>query len=229
MKKIYHKVTKMTNQIAVIDPFIKTPAVHCFNSLVGTFNISATYHMPGLLGMSSLEKEREKTQAYIVLGSASHISENLPWHKQLGDFLLEELQSLKPILGCCFGHQLMCHLLGSKVDFHNEQQEKLSGVRKIKILHDFWNYSQGEIFHLGVTHKQLVKELGPELISVGEGIKNDMVIHRTLPFLGTQAHPEASDFFCLQDITALSLDETLLARKDGEKLIRRFLEFYHLL
>lgn len=219
----------MTNQIAIIDPFVKAPAVNCFNSLVNLLGLKATYHMPGPHGTASLWKEAKQTKAYIVLGSASNIEDNLPWHAPLAEFLMHELKNNKPILGCCFGHQIMCHALGAKVEFHNPEQSKFMGSRNIKITHDFWNFKKDEDFHLGVTHRQVVRELPKHLKSVGHGLENDIVIHETLPFLGTQAHPEASDHFCTDDINNLNPDEIRLIRTDGGRLIQRFFQHFQLI
>ncbi len=149
----------MTNQIAIVDPFVKGPAVNCFNSLVNLLGVKATYHMPGPFGVESLHKEAPKTKAYIVLGSASHVHENLPWHAPLAEFLVNELKNNKPVLGCCFGHQIVCHALGAKVEFYKADEEKQMGTRSITITDDFWNFKKNETFNLGVTHRQVVRHL----------------------------------------------------------------------
>lgn len=219
----------MTNQIAIVDPFVKSPAVSCFNSLVNVLGIKATYHLPSVSGIETLLKEAPKTQGYVVLGSASHVHENLPWHKPLADFLLEELNHQKPVLGCCFGHQLVCHAFGAKVEYYAHDEEKLMGSREIKILKDFWNFKESETFYLGVTHKQVVRDLPSNLLGVGHGLENDIVIHRSLPFMGTQAHPEASDYFSTYDITNLQGSEISTIQKDGTRLIHRFFQHFNLI
>ncbi|MBA2403742.1 MAG: gamma-glutamyl-gamma-aminobutyrate hydrolase family protein [Bdellovibrionales bacterium] len=219
----------MTNQIAIVDPFVVGPSVNCFNSLVNLLGVKATYHMPGPYGIESLLAEASRSQAYIVLGSASHVHEDLPWHKPLADFLLQELQKNKPIFGCCFGHQIMCHVLGAKVEYHTEEQTKQMGVRKISITENFWNFNKGETFNLGVTHKQVVRNLPNELKAVGHGLENDIVIHKTLPFMGTQAHPEASNYFCLTDINNLNQPDIEALQKDGGAIIRRFFQHFKLI
>lgn len=219
----------MTNQIAIIDPFVKSPALNCFNGLVNLLGLKATYHIPAALGLESLLKESSRSQAYIVLGSASHVHENLPWHKPLADFLVQELQNNKPVLGCCFGHQILCHAFGAKVEYDSPDETKLMGIRQIKITEDFWNFKKGQSFSLAVTHKQVVRELPSCLKEVGMGIPNDIVIHRELPFMGTQAHPEASDFFCVNDITNLQTPEIAVVQNDGGVLIKQFFSHFNLL
>jgi GMP synthase-like glutamine amidotransferase len=219
----------MTNQIAIIDPFVKSPAIHCFNRLINILGLKASYHMPSSFGIESLINEAPRTQGYIVLGSASHVHEKLSWHSPLSQFLLNELNNNKPVLGCCFGHQLICHSLGANVEYHLPDEGKKSGVREITVTENFWNFTKGETLKLAVTHKQVVKNLPPELKSVGHGLENDIVIHKTLPFMGTQAHPEASDYFCHHDIHNLTVAEIEAAKKDGELLIQRFFQHFKII
>ncbi|MBT2824606.1 hypothetical protein HIR19_11945, partial [Staphylococcus coagulans] len=127
-----------------------------------------------------------------------------PWHAPLKHFLLSELAKNKPTLGCCFGHQLICEGFGAKVEFLHDNEEKEMGKRTIKITQSGYGLKEDEIFNLAVTHRQVVRELPKDLLNIGYGIENDIVIHRTLPFLGTQAHPEGSTHFCTHDITNLS-------------------------
>ena len=82
---------------------------------------------------------------------------------------------------------------------------------------------QNEELNLGVTHKQVVKNLPNDLLPIGVGLENDIVIHKTLPFLGTQAHPESSLSFCKNDIKELTNEEIELAQRDGAKLINSFM------
>ncbi len=219
----------MTNQIAIIDPFVKSPAINCFNSLVNILGLRATYHIPSVTGIETLLKETKKSQAYIVLGSASHVHEKLPGHGPLTDFLMEELERKKPLLGCCFGHQLICHAFGAQVEYYSPLEQKLMGAREVKIIESFWNFNKDETFHLGVTHKQVVKQLPSALLEVGQGLRNDIVIHRSLPFMGTQAHPEASEYFATNDITNLQAPEISMIQNDGARLIQRFFQNFDLI
>jgi len=219
----------MTIQIAIVDPFVRLPAINCFNSLVNLLDLKATYHVPGALGVQSLVKEAPLTRAYIVLGSASHVHENLPWHRPLAEFLVSELKNNKPVLGCCFGHQLLCHAFGAEVLFHSSDEAKQTGLRQVTITEDSWNFKKDETFWLGVTHRQVVKNLPPALREIGRGLENDLVIHKTLPFLGTQAHPEASDHFCMSDIANLNEAQVSAIRGGGSALIQRFFKHFKLI
>jgi GMP synthase-like glutamine amidotransferase len=218
----------MTKQIAIIDPFINTPAIQCFNGLIHSLQLSASYHLPHVTGLESIEASRQSTHAYIILGSASNIEDQLSWHNPLAQFILTELNAGKPVLGCCFGHQLICHAFGSKIRNYLENNQKITGLREIQIIQSFWNFKLGESFSLPVSHKQIVESLGPDLLCVGAGLHNDIVIHKTLPFLGTQAHPEASDAFCQENIKNLSPEDKAIAQEDGRVLIQRFMQYFDL-
>lgn len=215
--------------IMFIDPFIVKPVSHCFNQFVKNYNLKTLIHMPHVHGVETLREQRHEIKAYIVAGSQSNVTDPLPWHQPLADFLVEELKAGKPVLGCCFGHQLMCHAFGSPVDFHTKEQTKLKGLREMKITRSFWNIKEGEVFHMPVTHRQVVKSLAPGLISVSTGLTNDMVIHETLPFLSSQGHPEASQFFCENEIGGLSQEEIESGVGSGQKLVGSFLRHFRLI
>lgn len=215
--------------IMFIDPFIVSPVSHCFNHFIDNFNLKTLVHMPHVHGVDSLIKRRDEVKAYIIAGSASNVTEPLPWHKPLADFLIEELKKGKPVLGCCFGHQLMCHAFGSEVDYHSADQSKLKGLREMKLLRSFWNMKEGETFLMPVTHRQAVKTLGKGLMCVSSGLPNDIVIHESLPFLSSQGHPEGSVYFCENDIGELTEDEVKAGVESGRRLVRFFLEHFKLI
>jgi len=53
--------------------------------------------------------------AYIISGSASSVLDIDPWIKALSGFLVETIPE-RPIVGVCFGHQLLHQIFGGKVE-----------------------------------------------------------------------------------------------------------------
>ena len=59
--------------------------------------------------------ERLKPAGVLVTGSPLSVTENAPWMRQLGDDLLRLGARGTPVLGICFGHQLLARAAGGEV------------------------------------------------------------------------------------------------------------------
>ncbi len=211
-------------KIAIIDPFMVSPSIHCFNHLVTQLPAQLTYHQPHRIGYDTLRSQNP--DAFIVLGSASNVTENELWHRELSEYLLNQLEHKKSVLGICFGHQLMARAFEAEVNFIQPDQEKLKGTRVVTFLEDFGRIPKGTELKFALTHQQMVKNLSPHLVEVARGLPHDIIRHKTLPFTGIQPHPEGSAHFCQNNALVESEPLVQQVQKDGLFFVREWLETF---
>ena len=53
----------------------------------------------------------------IITGSAAMVTERLPWSERTAGWIRDAMDVELPLFGVCFGHQLMAHALGGRVDY----------------------------------------------------------------------------------------------------------------
>lgn len=53
----------------------------------------------------------EECDAYLITGSRDSVYDDEPWIRRLGEFVLELDGARTPLIGICFGHQLIAHVL----------------------------------------------------------------------------------------------------------------------
>ncbi|MCP4911749.1 MAG: hypothetical protein GY909_01420 [Oligoflexia bacterium] len=161
----------------------------------------------------------------IIFGSASNVSDRLDWHKDLAIEIDKRLQQGIPVMGICFGHQLMADFYDGEVDF-NEPRKIYDGIREVEFLKDFGNIQAGTKLSFLKRHEQRVKNISDqfEVIASSPECQFDILKHKTLPYFGTQTHPEGSEDFYQNTIESkLSDSEKQRAFNDGLTLISNFL------
>ncbi|NBX76882.1 MAG: hypothetical protein EBQ92_10040 [Proteobacteria bacterium] len=178
--------------ILVIDPAVKSPELETFNRLAQTSPVALSYHLPALFGLNSLQKLSDhEIKGIIILGSLSSVNEKLPWQAELGELLKKHFNQQTPILGLCFGHQLIAHLFGGKVDYVFPDQKKHLGFREVNLKENrLWGPScKGELY---VSHQEHVVSI-PKDFSVSansDSIAIEGLAHTSLPIWTFQPHPE---------------------------------------
>lgn len=81
-----------------------------------------------------LDIEKENIKGIIITGSHSMVTDYEPWSVRVSDWLKTLKDTNIPILGICYGHQLLADALGGEVDF-NPKGEEL-GTTDIKLTNE---------------------------------------------------------------------------------------------
>ncbi len=66
---------------------------------------------------------REGFAGVFVTGSAAMVTEHLDWSERCADWLRAAAAAGLPILGICYGHQLLAYALGGEVDYNPNGRE----------------------------------------------------------------------------------------------------------
>jgi len=128
--------------------------------------------------------------AYLITGSKSSVYEDKAWIHRLSDFVRELHQRGKPLVGICFGHQIIAQALGGKT----VKSEKGWGVgahtARFSALPD-WHDKQDPEFSLLVSHQDQVVEPAPgTTVLAGSEFCENAVCQVGEHILTFQAHPE---------------------------------------
>lgn len=174
--------------------------------------------------------------AVIVTGSHAMVTEHRPWSDRTADWLGKAVGTL-PVLGICYGHQLLGHALGGRVaDNPNGREMGMVPVT--------FTPAAGEDPLLGaftpaivapVSHKQSLVELPDGALHLAGSARDP---HQAFRFgrnaWGVQFHPEfdaeitaAYIDYCADDLIAEGQDPAELRRScidspAGTRILRRF-------
>lgn len=109
-----------------------------------------------------LPAQADECDAWLVTGSPASVHERLPWQPALAQFLVSAAQQ-RPVVGICFGHQLLHDALGGEV----QRSSKGWGVGvqdyPLKAVPDWAppGALDGDRFHLIALHQDQVTTAAP--------------------------------------------------------------------
>jgi GMP synthase (glutamine-hydrolysing) len=215
----------MKPHLVIIDPAVKKPELDCLNHIVQASPLPVTYHLPAIAGMESLEKETDGLAGIIVLGSMSSVHDRLPWQGALENWLLPQMENKIPTLGICYGHQMIAHMYGGKVDYHSGDKRKRVGFETTHLhANPLWENKplSGKVY---VSHCEAVTAAPKEMAITAsrEGVPVDGLVHKQLPIWTFQTHPEATNAFLTEEGITRKADPKLF--EFGHSIIQYFLNF----
>lgn len=135
----------------------------------------------------------------VITGSPAMVTERQPWSEAVARWLAFELVEKRarvPVLGICYGHQLIAHALGGRVDYNPRGREigtvELQGTAALADDPLLGGTPFPLVAH--VTHLQSVVELPPGAVHLAASALEPHHAFRIGDSIwGVQFHPEFSD------------------------------------
>lgn len=203
---------------------------HLGRSPVGVVpvNVEQGEALPGL----------EALVGVVVTGSSAMVSERVPWSERAGAWLAQVVRSGTPVLGICYGHQLLAQTLGGRVGPNPRGRE--IGTVRVSLATDL---CEGDRLLGGlppelvvqVTHRESVLTLPPGAVRLGGNAADpNQAVRFADRAWGVQFHPEFDAEVSRSYLTARrveliaeGLDPDALLRAtadspDGARLLARF-------
>ena len=158
--------------------------------------------------------------AIIITGSPAFITDEETWNFTGANYIKKARKSGIPILGVCYGHQLLAWTFGGKVEF-NAEGRSIGTIQinlKESAKNDLLFGGLPERFEVNVSHQQSVVELPSEAITLALSSSNNLQAFRLGDKTwGIQFHPEFS-----KDIVRKYIDDRSMTIEeeglDPEKL-----------
>lgn len=131
----------------------------------------------------------------IITGSAAMVTERAAWSERTAGWIRDAMDTELPLFGVCFGHQLMAHALGGRVDYLPGGREiGTQPIEKLAVAaQDPLAARLPASFRAHTTHEQSVLEAPPGATVLARSARDPHQLLRYGPHaLSTQFHPEFS-------------------------------------
>lgn len=131
----------------------------------------------------------------LVSGSAAMVSDREDWSERSADWLRDAAHAGTPLFGICYGHQLLAHALGGKVDYNPRGREM--GTVPVRAhapaRKDALFAGLPAQFDAQTTHSQTVLAPPADAVVLASSDKDDCQAFRWRDQVwGVQFHPEFS-------------------------------------
>ena len=145
--------------------------------------------------VDDLPGQPEDWSGIVITGSPAMVSDRAPWSEHTGNWLAHAVSAEIPVLGVCYGHQLLAHALGGEVGFHPRGRE--TGTHPIELLDSAMDdplfRGLPRQFPAQLTHRQSVLRLPRNAVLLA---RNEFEPHQAFRLgpcaWGVQFHPEFS-------------------------------------
>jgi GMP synthase (glutamine-hydrolysing) len=137
----------------------------------------------------------ESLAGIVITGSAAMVSSKEDWSERTAKWLAEAVTKGIPILGVCYGHQLLAHALGGRAGPNPAGRQIGTVVTQLidSYTDDLLLRHLPQTFPSQTSHSEVVLELPPGARRLASSpLDNNFVIRFAKNVWGVQFHPEFS-------------------------------------
>jgi GMP synthase-like glutamine amidotransferase len=208
--------------LLVIDPSTSFPESAGLARIAQAWCGELAVLQPALQGDGPTAATPYDAEAVVVMGSRASVHDDHGWLSGLRTWLRPIVQGSVPLplLGICFGHQLIGHLAGAEVGLVHDGR-KLLGVADSE-LHSSRLLS-GRL-RVVVSHAEEVKTLPGGFVKTAERqpVRFDGLEHGSLPIFSFQFHPEAGAAFLSARGCQVGQNDADALERDSVRLLQAF-------
>lgn len=180
---------------------------------------------------------REGFAGAIVTGSAAMVTQRLDWSERSADWLRDAVHAGLPVLGICYGHQLLAHALGGEVGDNPRGREMgtVNVTLDASAADDPLFGGLPQTFPAQATHLQSVLRLPAQATALATSQLDDVHAFRWgSQAWGVQFHPEFSgthmrgyvqarrEALAGEGLCARTISRTITATPHARRVLRRF-------
>ncbi len=181
----------------------------------------------------------EDVPGVIVSGSPAMVTDREPWSERTGAWLREVIARGVPVLGICYGHQLIAQALGGEVQDNpsGRQMGTIDVTLSQAAETDALFAGLGPTLHVPVSHRQVVVRLPEGATLLGQAAHDPNHVARFADNAwGVQFHPEFDarivrgyidarrEQLAAEGLDAQALSDAATDTADGTILLRQFMQ-----
>ena len=166
-----------------------------FAALLSGIDETLTFETVALVD-GALPPDPTRCDAVLITGSPAGVYDVTPWMAPLSSFVRAASAAKTPLIGVCFGHQIIADALGGEV----RKSPKGWGVGRHTydiLAREPWMAHAGPTFSLGASHQDQVITPPKSARTLARSTHTDhaMLVYDHAPIISLQGHPEFTDGF----------------------------------